>query len=161
MRPIGDWLAGIGLGQHAQRFVENDIDLSVLPYLTDEDLEKIGLSLGHRRKLLAAIAAEFIDVTRAAHQPTPASEAQAWDSAERRHITVMFCDLVGSTALVAQLDPEDMREIVRSYQKCCADVIGQYEGFVAQYLGDGIMAYFGYPQAHEDDAERAVKGQST
>ncbi|HWC75616.1 MAG TPA: adenylate/guanylate cyclase domain-containing protein, partial [Gemmatimonadales bacterium] len=74
-----------------------------------------------------------------------------------RQLTVMFCDLVGSTALASKLDPEDMREIVRSYQRCCADVIARYEGFVAQYLGDGIMAYFGYPQAHEDDAERAVR----
>jgi class 3 adenylate cyclase len=149
MQRVADWLNALGLGQYAQRFAENDIDASVLGDLTDQDLEKIGVSLGHRKKILHAIA-EFDD----AGSP---SEPARPNEAERRQITVMFCDLVGSTALSTRLDPEDMREIIGAYHRCCAVQITKSGGFIARYLGDGILAYFGYPQAHEDDAERAVR----
>src|SRR5262249_46734045 len=131
--------------------------IRVLPKLTAEDLKELGVSaIGHRRLILVAVG----ELSSASAAPAIDAKPQRLDETqsvgERRQLTVMFCDLVGSTALASQLDPEDMREVVRSYQRCCAEVIARYEGFVAQYLGDGIMAYFGYPQAHEDDAERAV-----
>jgi class 3 adenylate cyclase len=140
MQQITEWLAGLGLGQYAQVFNENGIDFSVLPDLTDQDLEKLGVLLGHRRKLFRSIA-----------EPRPL------DSAERRHVTVMFSDLVGSTALSARMDPEDLREVISAYQQCVADTVRRFDGFVAKYMGDGVLAYFGYPQAHEDDAERAER----
>src|SRR5262249_42054453 len=142
-------------GQYAQCFAENEIDVSVLRYLTDQDLKEIGVPLGPRRKLLAAIA-ELGASAPASPQPTSA-EAKPHDTAERRQLTVMFCDLVGSTALSARLDPEDLREIIGTYHRCCAEQISKAGGFVAKYMGDGVLAYFGYPQAHEDDAERAVR----
>ena len=111
--------------------------------------------LGHRRKLLAAIA-ELAGTAPAAPQPTPA-EAKPHDLAERRQLTVLFCDLVGSTALAARLDPEDLREIIGVYHRCVADTVARFGGFVAKYMGDGVLVYFGYPQAHEDDAEQAVR----
>jgi class 3 adenylate cyclase/predicted ATPase len=148
MHPIAHWLNALGLGQYAQRFADNDIDASILRDLTDQDLEKIGVSLGHRKKILRAIA-ELNEVG-----ITP--ESPGWDEAERRLLTVMFADLVGSTALSTRLDPEDMRKIIGAYQRRCAEVIAKSGGFVARYMGDGILAYFGYPQAHEEDAERAV-----
>jgi len=153
---ITEWLASLGLPEYAQRFAENGIDVSVLRYLTDQDLEKIGVLLGHRRKMLAAIA----ELSGAAHvMPQPASppEEKRRHDAERRQLTVMFCDLVGSTALSARLDPEDLREIINAYHRRCAEVIVKHGGFVARHLGDGILAYFGYPHAHEDNAERAVR----
>ncbi len=149
MQPIAHWLNALGLGQYAQRFADNDIDASILRDLTDEDLEKIGVSLGHRKKILRAIA-ELDEVGIAPESPH-------WDEAERRQLTVMFADLVGSTALSTRLDPEDLRKIIGAYQRRCAEVIAKSGGFVARYLGDGILAYFGYPQAHEEDAERAVR----
>ena len=149
MQPIAHWLNALGLGQYAQRFADNDIDASILRDLTDEDLEKIGVSLGHRKKILRAIA-ELDEVGIAPESPR-------WDEAERRQLTVMFADLVGSTALSTRLDPEDLRKIIGAYQRRCAEVIAKSGGFVARYLGDGILAYFGYPQAHEEDAERAVR----
>jgi class 3 adenylate cyclase len=149
MQSIAHWLDTIGLGQYAQRFADNDIDASVLRDLTDHDLEKIGVSLGHRKKILHAIA-EFDDAGSPFEPGRP-------NEAERRQITVMFCDLVGSTALSTSFDPEDMREIIGAYHRCCAAQIAKSGGFIARYLGDGILAYFGYPQAHEDDAERAVR----
>jgi class 3 adenylate cyclase len=149
MQPIAHWLNALGLGQYAQRFADNDIDAGILRDLTDEDLEKIGVSLGHRKKLLRAIA-ELDEVGM-----TP--ESPRWDEAERRQLTVMFADLVGSTALSTRLDPEDLRKIIGAYQRRCAEVIAKSGGFVARYMGDGILAYFGYPQAHEEDAERAVR----
>jgi class 3 adenylate cyclase len=148
MQQIADWLNTLGLGQYAQRFAENDIDPSVLRDLTDHDLEKIGVSLGHRRRILRAIAE--LDEAGSKSAPAPRTEA------ERRHLTLMFADLVGSTALSTRLDPEDMRKIIGAYQRRCAEVIAKSGGFVARYMGDGILAYFGYPQAHEEDAERAV-----
>jgi class 3 adenylate cyclase/tetratricopeptide (TPR) repeat protein len=156
MQQIADWLNTLGLGQYAQRFAENYIDASILRDLTDQDLEKIGIPLGHRKKLLRAILA-LADASAAAPPTATASEPIPHDSAERRQLTVMFTDLVGSTALSTTLDPEDLQKIIGAYHRCCAKVITQSGGFVARYLGDGVLAYFGYPQAHEDDAEQAVR----
>src|SRR6202040_622149 len=154
MQQIADWLEKLNLGQYAQRFAENDIDVSVLRHLTDADLEKIGISLGHRRKMLAAIAE--LGAVQAPPQPAK-TEAKPQETAERRQVTVMFSDLVGSTALSARMDPEDLREVISAYQKCIAESVQRFGGFVAKYMGDGVLIYFGCPQAHEDDAERAVR----
>jgi class 3 adenylate cyclase len=164
--PIADWLEKLGFGQYAQQFVENEITHSVLPDLTDADLKELGVSaLGHRRLLLRAIA--NLDKTAAASPSAPSltaapSEARTAAApveatAERRQVTVMFSDLVGSTALSARMDPEDLREVISGYQKCVAQTVQRFGGFVAKYMGDGVLVYFGYPQAHEDDAERAVR----
>ncbi|OCK62442.1 adenylate/guanylate cyclase domain-containing protein [Bradyrhizobium sp. LMTR 3] len=148
MQVIADWLEKLGLGQYALRFAENGIDIGVLPELTDQDFDRLGVLLGHRRKMLRAIAelkqVELVD------------EPARQQDAERRHVTVMFCDLVGSTELSARLDPEDMWEVIRAYRTACARVIATYDGSIARFVGDGVLAYFGYPRAHEDDAERAV-----
>jgi class 3 adenylate cyclase len=156
MQQIADWLGTLGLGQYAERFAQNDIDVSVLRHLTDADLEKIGVSLGHRRKMLAAIA-ELHGVTPSKPEAVGGIEPKPHDTAERRQVTVMFSDLVGSTALSARMDPEDLREVISAYQKCVAETVQHFGGFVAKYMGDGVLVYFGYPQAHEDDAERAVR----
>jgi class 3 adenylate cyclase len=156
MQQVADWLQKLGLGQYAQGFAENDIDFSVLPYLTDADLEKIGVSLGHRRKILAAIA-ELPGVSPLNRKVEGIVEPKPQDTAERRQVTVMFSDLVGSTALSARMDPEDLREVISAYQKCVAETVQHFGGFLAKYMGDGVLVYFGYPQAHEDDAERAVR----
>jgi class 3 adenylate cyclase/predicted ATPase len=157
MQQIADWLEKLSLGQYAQRFAENDIDVSVLRHLTDGDLEKIGVSLGHRRKILAAIT----ELPGAASSKEPRVEGvvepKPQENAERRQVTVMFSDLVGSTALSARMDPEDLREVISTYQKCVSETVQRFGGFVAKYMGDGVLIYFGYPQAHEDDAERAVR----
>ena len=155
MQPIAEWLVKIGLERYAPAFADNDIDVSVLPHLTDADLEKIGVSLGHRRKMLVAIA-ELSNSAQAPQQST-LTRSKPEDAAERRQVTVMFSDLVGSTALSARMDPEDLREIISAYQKCVVETVQRFGGFVAKYLGDGVLVYFGYPQAHEDDAERAVR----
>jgi class 3 adenylate cyclase len=155
MQHVADWLEKLGLPEYAKRFAENRIDFSVLPELTDQDLEKIGVVLGDRRKILRAIR-ELGGTTPAAQHPLIAA-AKPQDTAERRHVTVMFSDLVGSTALSARMDPEDLREVISAYQKCVADTVRRFGGFVAKYMGDGVLVYFGYPQAHEDDAERAVR----
>jgi class 3 adenylate cyclase/tetratricopeptide (TPR) repeat protein/ABC-type transport system involved in cytochrome c biogenesis ATPase subunit len=149
MQQIADWLEKLGLGQYALRFAENGIDLSVLPELTDQDFDRLGVLLGHRRKMLRVIAE--------LNQAELVAEPARRHDAERRHLTVMFCDLVGSTALSARLDPEDMWEVIRAYRVACARVIATYDGIIARFVGDGILAYFGYPRAHEDDAERAVR----
>src|ERR1700688_574862 len=153
------WLRKLGLEQYEAAFRENEISEKVLLNLTVEDLKDLGVGMvGHRRTLLDAIAA----LRAQASAPTPLSDAPlatdkaAQDIAERRQLTVMFVDLVGSTALSARLDPEDMREIVGAYHRSCAEQITKAGGFVAKYMGDGVLAYFGYPQAHEHDAERAV-----
>ena len=157
------WLRSLGLVEYEAAFRDNDIDETVLPNLTAEDLKELGIaSLGHRRKLLDAIAALRSDASgkTPSVDPTTASStpsAHPEDRAERRQVTVMFSDLVGSTALSARMDPEDLREVFSAYQKCVAETVGRFGGFVAQYLGDGVLVYFGYPQAHEDDAERAVR----
>ena len=154
------WLRGLGLGKYEAAFRENEIDETVLPGLTAEDLKELGVAaLGHRRKLLDAIAALRAD-TNASQTTTrtpAAAEASARDTAERRHVTVMFSDLVGSTALSARMDPEDLREVISAYQKCVAETVRRFGGFAAQFMSDGVLVYFGYPLAHEDDAERAVR----
>jgi class 3 adenylate cyclase len=155
MQDLALWLEKLGMSEYAERFAENGIDVSVLCYLTDHDLEKIGVLLGHRRKMLAAIA-ELVGAVQAPPQPA-LTESKTQDTAERRQVTVMFSDLVGSTALSARMDPEDLREIISAYQKCVAETVQRFGGLVAKYMGDGVLVYFGYPQAHEDDAERAVR----
>ena len=160
MQQIADWLEKLGMSEYAQRFAENDIDFAVLRELTDQDLNGIGVSLGHRRRMLRAIARARCSPTRlsrsAEHQRN-CSRPAPQDTAERRQVTVMFSDLVGSTALSASMDPEDLREVISAYQKCVAETVQRFGGFVAKYMGDGVLVYFGYPQAHEDDAERAVR----
>ncbi|MFZ2079112.1 MAG: adenylate/guanylate cyclase domain-containing protein, partial [Xanthobacteraceae bacterium] len=156
------WLRSLGLGRYEAAFRDNEIDETVLPNLTAEDLKDLGVSVvGHRRKLLDAIAAlrtdaggrASADAATISSAPTVSPE----DRAERRQVTVMFSDLVGSTALSARMDPEDLREVISAYQKCVAETVGRFGGFVAKYMGDGVLVYFGYPHAHEDDAERAVR----
>jgi class 3 adenylate cyclase len=153
MTGIAEWLASIGLGEYAQRFGENAIDLSVVRDLTEQDLKDLGVLLGHRRKMLRAIAELKGDVLRTPPGTQPATR----DCAERRQLTVMFCDLVGSSALSVRLDPEDLRAVIGAYHACIAEVIARNEGVIARYMGDGVLAYFGYPQAHEDDAEQATR----
>ena len=153
---IDSWLRGIGLAQYAEMFRANDIDIELLGRLTNDDLKDIGVvSFGHRKKLLEAIA-ELAGAVPVSPQPV-LIEPKTPDTAERRQVTVMFSDLVGSTALSARMDPEDFRELISAYQKCVAETVGRFGGFVAKYMGDGVLVYFGYPQAHEDDAERAVR----
>jgi len=164
---ITNWLRGLGLEQYAPAFNDNDIDGDVLSELTADDLIGLGVtSIGHRRKLLAAISAlhEGPAFRRGAAAPERAprefvgtSETTDIAAAERRQVTIMFCDVVGSTELATHLDPEDLREVIGAYHRCVAEVLGQFGGFVAKYMGDGILAYFGYPQAHEEDAEQAVR----
>src|ERR1700730_10669842 len=156
MQQVADWLEKLGLSQYAQRFAENGIDVSVLRYLTDQDLKDIGVLLGHRRKMLAAIS-ELSGAIPGTTEAAAEAQPKIQDSAERRQVTVMFSDLVGSTALSARMDPEDLREIIAAYHKCVAEIVRRFDGFVAQYLGDGVLVYFGYPQAHEDDAAQAVR----
>src|SRR6516165_7513794 len=143
---IGVWLRSLGLERYEPAFRENEIGPEVLPELTDADLVTLGLPLGPRKKLLKAIAALSEGAL-----SSPAAEA------ERRQLTVMFCDLVGSTALSQRLDPEDLRVIIGAYHRCVAATASRFAGFVAKYMGDGVLVYFGYPEAHEDDAERAVR----
>src|SRR5215813_2586888 len=156
MQQIADWLRKLGMSEYAERFAENDIEIDILPELTDHDLKGLGISLGHRRRILRAIRELGAPVpaapqTEAGVSPTP------HDSAERRQLTVMLCDLVGSTALSVKLDPEDLRGIIGGYHRCCTELVERHGGFVARYMGDGVLAYFGYPHAHEHDAERAVR----
>src|SRR4029453_8555498 len=154
MRDTAEWLASIGLSEYAQRFTENGIDRSTVRDLTEQDLKDLGVLLGHRRKMLRAIA-EFDEGA-----PAPAetaTEPVRPQEAERRHLTVMFCDLVGSPALSARLDPEDMGAPIGEYHGCITEVISRYQGIIARYMGDGVLVYFGYPQVHEDDAEQAVR----
>src|SRR5262245_63043175 len=150
MRGIAEWLASLGLEEYAQRFAENAIDLSVLRDLTDQDLKELGVLLGHRRKILRAIA--DLDGT-AVPQADAATERVPPDEAERRPLTVMFCDLVGSTALSARLDPEDMWRVIASYHACITEVIGRYQGMIARYTGDGVLAYFGRSEEHTSELQ--------
>jgi class 3 adenylate cyclase len=156
---IGGWLRGLGLERYEQAFRKNEIDLRVLPELTADDLKELGIvAIGHRRLLLKAIADLAADAGRATAEDVPAaSPANAPAEAERRQLTVMFCDLVGSTPLSTRFDPEDLREIVGAYHRSVTDTVGRFGGFVAKYMGDGVLVYFGYPEAHEDDAERAAR----
>jgi len=156
---IGGWLRGLGLERYEQAFRENEIDLRVLRKLTADDLKELGVAaIGHRRLLIDAISAltaEGEGAAADAAQATPARQASG--EAERRQLTVMFCDLVGSTRLSTRFDPEDLREMVGAYHRCVTDTVARFGGFVAKYMGDGVLVYFGYPEAHEDDAERAVR----
>src|SRR6516225_6274570 len=157
------WLRSLGLGKYEAAFRENAIDETVLPSLTHETLKDLGVtSVGHRLKLLDAIAALRSDASGKAPSVDAATTSSApsappEDRAERRQVTVMFSDLMDSTALSARIDPEDLREIISAYQECVAETVQRFGGFVAKYMGDGVLVYFGYPQAHEDDAERAVR----
>ena len=154
---VAAWLEGLGLERYAPAFRDNEIDWDALPKLTAEDLKDLGVVLGgHRRKLLHAIAALGAAVPAAAAMAA-APDALARAEAERRQLTVMFCDLVGSTPLSARLDPEDLRGIIGTYHRCVAETVEGCGGFVARHMGDGVLIYFGYPQAHEDDAERATR----
>jgi hypothetical protein len=145
VQPIAEWLAKIGLERYAPAFADNDIDVSVLPHLTDADLEKIGVSLGHRRKILAAIA-ELVGAIQAPPQPA-IPEAKPQDTAERRQITVVFSDLVGSTALSARMDPEDLREVISAYQKCVAETVRRFGGFIANTWATVCRSILAIPQA--------------
>jgi class 3 adenylate cyclase len=177
MQKIAEWLAELGMSEYAQRFAENRIDLSVLPDLSDQDLEKMGVILGDRRKMLRAIAA-LNGAPPAAAAPTPIAapaiaiaplkpisaaepppklRARVEAVGERRYLTVMFCDLVGSTGISAQLDAEEWRDLVGSYLDAASAAVTEMGGHVAKKLGDGLMSLFGYPVAHENDAERAVR----
>ena len=151
---IGEWLRSLGLEKYEAVFRDNEIEVDVLPELTELDLEKLGLPLGPRKRLLKAIATLAAEQKLAVSSGPPPVRP---DAAERRQVTVMFSDLVGSTALSARMDPEDLREVISAYQKCVAETVQRFGGFVAKYMGDGVLIYFGYPQAHEDDAERAVR----
>src|SRR6516225_5840063 len=150
---IAGWLRSLGLERYEQVFRENRIEADVLPRLTVEDLKDLGVTLvGDRRRLLDAIIALGVEV------PAPAVTASPERAdAERRQLSVMFCDLVGSTELSSRLDPEDLREVIAAYHRAVDDIVRSLDGFVAKYVGDGVLAYFGYPRAHEDDAERAVR----
>jgi class 3 adenylate cyclase/predicted ATPase len=160
---VAKWLRGLGLEQYAQLFRDNDIDDEILCGMTAEDLNELGISsFGHRRRLVNAITAlggepPTRDMVQSATSATPAPISPPTIEAERRQLTVMFCDLVGSTALSTRHDPEDLRELIGDYHRAVADTVGRFDGFVAKYMGDGVLIYFGYPQAHEDDAERAVR----
>jgi class 3 adenylate cyclase len=159
---VASWLRSLGLERYEPTFRESEIDADVLPELTELDLEKLGVPLGHRKRLLKAIAALRSDGSGEAPPvdvagTSSATTAQPQDRAERRQVTVMFSDLVGSTALSARMDPEDLREVISAYQECVAETVGRLGGFIAKFMGDGVLVYFGYPHAHEDDAERAVR----
>ena len=153
---VGAWLRGLGLGQYEDRFRDGEIEADILPELTETDLEKLGLPLGHRKRILKAIKA-LGDVDQAPIAANLVSPVPATDTAERRQLTVMFCDLVGSTAISARLDPEDLSRVIGAFQKACVSAVTPFGGSIAKYMGDGALVYFGYPEAHEDDAERAVR----
>ena len=154
MQQIADWLKALGMSEYADRFFDNKIDISVLPHLSDQDLKDIGIPLGHRRKILAAINQGIESVLQI---ETEGDERKTLEMPERRQITVLFSDLVGSTALSERMDAEDLREIISAYQSCVAEAVRRFDGFIAKYMGDGILVFFGYPEAHEDDPERAVR----
>jgi len=153
---LGNWLRALGLERFEATFRENAIDETVLSDLTEDHLRELGLPLGARIKLLKGIAALPKKTTIGAPAGMAVSSAPG-DAAERRQVTVMFSDLVGSTALSTRMDPEDLRKLISAYQKCVTETVQRYGGFVAKYMGDGVLVYFGYPQAHEDDADRAVR----
>ena len=156
MSTIAGWLEGLGLAQYVPIFAENAIDIDVLFDLTEADLQNLGIPLGDRKRMLRAIAACQKSRSTPRTSVTAATVASPRSEAERRHLTILFCDLVGSTALSAILDPEDLRAVIGAYHNCISDIIVQYQGVIARYMGDGVLAYFGYPQAHEDDAEQAT-----
>jgi hypothetical protein len=153
---VTEWLRSLGFEQCAPAFEQNHISPELLPSLTADDLKELGIaSVGHRRAMLEALAVLCARPAAAAEVSVP--EPAAGSAAERRQLTVMFCDLAGSTALSARLDPEELREVTGAYHQCVAGVVRRFDGLVAKYMGDGVLVYFGYPRAHEDDAERAVR----
>lgn len=164
IQTVEDWLSQLGLGKYREAFVKNDVDLRALPHVTEADLQELGVSLGHRKIILAAINElgqprrdGFPPSSIHAEKSVPLDEAQREQAADRRLLSVLFCDLVGSTALSARLDPEDMHELIRRYQDSVAGAVTRFGGYVAKYLGDGVLAYFGWPKAYEDHAERAIR----
>src|SRR6516162_3837506 len=158
---VSSWLRDLGLGRYEPTFIENAIDSDVLPELTEGDLEKLGIPLGDRKRLIKAIRTMLADSSSASITSGAGEDVQSGQpgvgAAERRHLTVMICVLVGSTALSTRLDPEDMGAVMDAYHAACARIVQGYDGFVGDFRGDGILAYFGYPRAHEDDAERTVR----
>ena len=162
MTSVRQWLDSLGLGQYAEVFEANDIDEEILADLTLEDLATLGVdSLGHRKKLLKAIStldsAATPPLSPSAQLESAAPRAIPTGEAERRQLTVMFCDLVGSTAMATRFDPEELQDLIRAFQDRCAAAIAQFDGYIARYMGDGMLVYFGFPRAHEDDPERAVR----
>ena len=153
---VGAWLRGLGLGQYEGTFRDSEIEADILPELTETDLEKLGLPLGPRKRILKAIQ-NLGDADKTSEAASLARPVPAKDTAERRQLTVMFCDLVGSTAISARLDPEDLSSVLGAFQKACVSAVTAFGGSIAKYMGDGALVYFGYPEAHEDDAERAVR----
>src|ERR1700732_4551943 len=152
------WLRSLGLERYEAAFRENEIDETVLPSLTAEDLKVLGVGIvGNPRDAIAVLRTDATAKDPSGDAVCPPPSATPEDRAERRQVTVMFSDLVGSTALSARMDPEDLREVITAYQTCVAETVQRFGGFVAKYMGDGVLVYFGYPQAHEDDAERAVR----
>src|SRR6516164_5917469 len=154
------WLRSLGLEQYQAVFRQNAIDDMVLPDLTEEHLREIGVPLGARIKILKAIAA-LNERTETFVPISIGRSERPVETAERRQLTVMFSDLVGSTAMAGTMDPEDLREVLSAYQKCAAETVRRFDGCISRYMGDGVLVYFGYPQAHEDDAERAVRAGLT
>jgi len=152
MSDLRDWSHKNNLEQYADAFEANDVDLDILPDLNERDLEQLGVSLGNRRRLLKAIAERASEA-----MPSKATELDPSVGAERRQVTVLFCDMVGSTALSGEVDPEVLGNLIRRYQDVTAGAIGRFGGFVAKFMGDGVLAYFGFPHAFEDAAERAVR----
>ena len=147
MKEISAWLERLGLGQYAAAFVENAVGVDVLPDLSDADFERLGVPLGDRKRILRAISSTAVDTGGATAGPSAAAPRS---EPERRQLTVLFCDLVGSTMLAVRLDPEDLSEVIRRFQTTSAGVITSYGGYVAKFLGDGLLSYFGYPAAHEE-----------
>jgi class 3 adenylate cyclase len=145
---VGGWLRSLGLAQYEPMFRAHEIDSEVVPELSEGDLEKLGVPLGHRKRLMKAIAALSDPIAAPPAKPSDMIDSTPSQSAERRHLTVMFCDLVGSTALSTKLDPEDLRVVIGIYHKCVAETVARFDGFVAKYMGDRVLIYFGYPQAH-------------
>ena len=152
MSDLRNWLHKNNLEQYADAFEANDVDLDILPDLDEHDLEQLGVSLGNRRRLLKAIAERGSEA-----MPSKAADLEPSPGAERRQVTVLFCDMVGSTALSGEVDPEVLGNLIRRYQDVAAGAIGRFGGFVAKFMGDGVLAYFGFPHAFEDAAERAVR----
>ena len=156
MSSISGWLEGLGLAQYVPGFAQNAVDVDVLFDLTEADLAKLGVPLGDRKRMLKAIAA-YQQRSTPQTSVTTATVASPHSDAERRHLTVLFCDLVGSTDIADELDPEELSGVIRRFDDTCAAVIKHFGGYIGRFMGDGLLVYFGYPQAHEDDAERAVR----
>ena len=157
MSELREWLRRNNFEQYADAFEANDIGLDILPELNERDLEQLGVSLGNRRRLLKAIAEGAAALPKAIETEPKTKAPETSPDAERRQVTVLFCDMVGSTALSGEVDPELLGSLIRRYQDAAAGAIGRFGGFVAKFMGDGVLAYFGFPQAFEDAAERAVR----